>query len=78
MKQIYNVCIGKIKSNGGENMAETKHTTIRFPELVQKKLQELAELDGISRTAVLVNLINKEYKERKDEIKEFKKNSNDK
>lgn len=59
-------------------MAETKHTTIRFPELVQKKLQELAELDGISRTAVLVNLINKEYKERKDEIKEFKKNSNDK
>lgn len=54
-------------------MAITKTTGYRIPDATKKKLAELAELDNISMTTVIINLINKEYRDRKEEIKEFRR-----
>lgn len=53
-------------------MALTKHTSYRLPETTRQKLAELAELDQISQTQVINNLILMEYGARKKEIEAMK------
>jgi predicted transcriptional regulator len=55
-------------------MAETPHTTIRLSSSTKKKLLELAEIDDTSMAQVINNLIVAEYRQRQDEIKEFRNN----
>jgi hypothetical protein len=52
---------------------ETPKTTFRFPAPIKKKLIELAELDTITFTQVVTNLINNEHRQRREEIKEHRK-----
>jgi len=40
---------------------------------VKKRLIELAELEGSNMTAILIGLINKEYRIRKEEIETFRR-----
>lgn len=54
-------------------MAATKHTSYRLAESTRAKLVELAELDGITQTQVINNLIESEYRIRRDKIEKMKK-----
>lgn len=54
-------------------MAEIKHTSYRLPESTRKKLLELAELDGITQTQVINNLIQAEHRYRREEIEKRRK-----
>jgi hypothetical protein len=53
---------------------ETPKTTFRFPPAIKNKLVDLADLDSLTLTQTVTNLINAEYRNRKDEIAEFQKN----
>jgi hypothetical protein len=52
---------------------ETPKTTFRFPAPIKKKLVDLADLESLTLTQTVTNLINAEYRNRKEEIKEFRK-----
>jgi len=56
-------------------MAKIKHTSYRLPDETKKKLAQLAELDGLTSTAVINKLILAEYRARKKEIEEFLNNT---
>jgi predicted transcriptional regulator len=54
-------------------MSETPHTTIRLPKATKKKLLELAQIDDTSMSQVINDLIVAEYRQRREEIAEFRK-----
>jgi hypothetical protein len=54
-------------------MAEKKLQSYRLSASTISKLSTLAKLDGISRTRALTRLINAAYRERTEEIREFRK-----
>lgn len=50
-------------------MANTPKSSYVFPQQVKNKIKALKELDELQTdTAVLINLVNKEYKARKEEL----------
>ncbi len=51
-------------------MAKIKHTSYRLPDETKKKLAQLAELDGLTSTAVINKLILAEYRRRRHEIEQ--------
>jgi len=53
---------------------ETPKTTFRFPPAIKNKLVDLADLDSLTLSQTVTNLINAEYRSRKEEIAEFRKN----
>ena len=48
-------------------------TPFRLPAMVKKRLLDLAEFEGTNMTAVLIGLINKEYRVRKEEIETLRR-----
>jgi hypothetical protein len=54
-------------------MADKKLQSYRLSASTISKLSTLAKLDGISRTRALIRLINTAYRERAEEIREFRK-----
>jgi len=53
---------------------KTKHTSYRFTETTRRRLADIADLDSISSTQALNNLIHSEYGKRESEILKMKEN----
>jgi len=57
-------------------MTEHKHTSYRVTQDARNKLQELADLDGITNAQMINNLIQAEHRYRREQIERTKDNKN--
>lgn len=54
-------------------MPKTSHTSYRIPEEIKHKLAQLAQLDGLTSTDVLIKLVLNEHRHRAKEIEQMER-----
>jgi len=53
-------------------LAISKQINFRLPDKIREKLNDLMEIDGLTATQVIINLIITEHKARSFEIRKYK------